>query len=81
MKLSNGHYIADNIFGYLEEEADMSSIFQRLLVIKQIPSDKSRGRGRGTRKKFDRDVRVTVLGLKFDNLLFFGLLKMRVIFR
>ena len=26
----------------------------------------------GTRKNFDRDVRVTFLGLKFNNLLFFG---------
>ena len=33
-----------------------------------------------TRQSFDRDARVTFLGLKFHNLLFFGLLKMRVIF-
>ena len=35
---------------------------------------------RGTRKNFDRDARVTFMGLKFDKLLFFGLLIMRVIF-
>ena len=34
----------------------------------------------GHSKNFDRDARVTVLGLKFDKLLFWGLLKMRVIF-
>ena len=28
--------------------------------------------GGGTQKNFDRDVGVTFLGLKFDNLLFFG---------
>ena len=37
-------------------------------------------RGGGTQKNFDRDARVTFLGLKFHNLLFLGLLKMRVIF-
>ena len=36
--------------------------------------------GGGTRKNFDRDAHATLLGLKFDNLLFSGLLKMRVIF-
>ena len=35
----------------------------------------------GTRKNFDRDACVTFLGLKFDKLLFLGLLKMRVILR
>ena len=33
-----------------------------------------------TRKNFDRGARVIFLGLKFDKLLFFGLLKIRVIF-
>ena len=32
-----------------------------------------------TRKNFDRDASVTFWGLKSDNLLFFGLLRMRVI--
>ena len=31
-------------------------------------------------KNFDKDSRVTFLGLKFDRLLFFGLLKMKVVF-
>ena len=29
----------------------------------------------GTRKSFDRDARVTFLGLKFDNLLFLGVVQ------
>ena len=37
-------------------------------------------RGGGHTKNFDRNVRVTFLGLKFHSLLVFGLLKMRVIF-
>ena len=40
--------------------------------------ENSLGEG-GTQKNFDRDARVTFLGLKFDNLLFFEVLKMRVI--
>ena len=31
----------------------------------------TQGGGGGTRKNFDRDARVTYLGLKFDNLFFF----------
>ena len=36
--------------------------------------------GGGTQKNFDRDARVIFLGLKFDKLLSFGLLKIGVIF-
>ena len=38
------------------------------------------GGGGGTRKNLDRGARVIFWGLKFDRLLFFGLLKMRIIF-
>ena len=37
------------------------------------------GGGRGHLKKFDRDARVTLYGLKFDKLLFLGLHKIRLI--
>ena len=39
----------------------------------------NQGGGRGNGKNFDRDARVTFLGLKSDKLLFLGLHKIRVI--